>query len=106
MIVAIPVKGTCVTRNGNYPVSQMQAEVADKRVKVGFVSRDLHRALHSGFTIDVESMDKFCQAWLKMRSNGKPDSALNAGKDKITRASQRLRSAVDQYLMDLAQALE
>lgn len=99
-VVDMKVRGTCVTRNGNYVVSRMTAtEDADAcLVSVGFVSKKLHRSLHSGAVIDSNDLDGFCEAWLKAR--GILGSSLNAGAgmhqdvlDELLKAKEAIRKA-------------
>ena len=86
--VDIPVKGTCVTRNGETEVGRMTCSLKGEQVDIRFVSAKLHRLLHAGAVIRVVDADAFCTAWLAMR--GLP---LNGRSEALARAKNHLALA-------------
>lgn len=68
--VEVKVRGTCVTRNGEFPVARMACTLDGGQAYLRFVSERLRRSLRSGARLRAEDMDRFCEEWLRMR--GRP----------------------------------
>jgi len=68
MLVETKTTGRVVTRNGEYDISSIKAELLKGgKVRLGFVSSLLHRSLHAGATIDAAAMDELASKWVEKR---------------------------------------
>lgn len=68
MVVEVKTDGKCVTRNGEFRIGAVRAELSkDGMVRLGFVSSRLHRNLHAGTTIGAAAMDELASEWVRRR---------------------------------------
>jgi hypothetical protein len=59
----------CTGRNGKYQVGYITLQLnKDGKVKMGFVSRKLHRQINAGAEFPAEAMDYLAKEWLASRS--------------------------------------
>jgi len=98
--IDVKVSGTCVTRNGEFPVGRMVASLDGEHADVRFVSARLRRALHSGARLRAADLDAFCTEWLAAR--GRPLDAGAGGARPLDAGDGGLRRRLREVAAELA----
>lgn len=111
--VSVPVLGSCITRNGSADVGFMNAvDFGCGNIKIGFVSSKLHRSLNAGVCLRAEDLDKFCEAWVKTRTERlcthlprslNVQSMDNDIRDGIVTAVNQIRSNLNTILKSIGE---